>query len=184
MPPAHADPGAGAPTGPERLALVGLGSNLGESAVEVRKALTALAGLPATRLLRHSRLFRTAPWGVTAQPAFVNAAAELATRLAPRELLDHLLAIEQRQGRHRHGERWGPRLIDLDLLCLGDLAVDEPGLVLPHPHLAERAFVLAPLADLDPDRMLPGVGRVRELLARVDASGCVPLLEVGQVRGE
>lgn len=181
MLPAAADAGAAAP---ERVALVGLGGNLGDPAAEVRKALAALDGLPATRMLRHSRLYRTAPWGVTAQPAFVNAVAELATRLEPRALLRQLLAIERRQGRRRDERRWGPRLIDLDLLVLGDLALDEPGLVLPHPHLAERAFVLAPLAELDPERMLTGLGRVRELLARLEAGDCVPLLEVGQAHGE
>jgi 2-amino-4-hydroxy-6-hydroxymethyldihydropteridine diphosphokinase len=181
MLPADADTRAAAP---ERVALVGLGGNLGDPAAEVRKALAALAGLPATRLLRHSRLYRSAPWGLTAQPAFVNAVAELATRLEPRTLLDHLLAIERRQGRRRDERRWGPRLIDLDLLVLGDIVLDEPGLALPHPHLAERAFVLAPLVELDPERTLPGLGDVRELLARVDAGDCMPLLEVGQAHGE
>jgi len=172
------------PDVPERLALIGLGSNLGDPVAAVRAAIAALGEVPSTRVLRHSRLFRTEPWGMVAQPAFVNAVAELATGLSARALLDQLLALERRHGRCRDGLRWGPRVIDLDLLSLGDLVLDQPGLTLPHPRLAERAFVLAPLADLGPERVLPGIGRVGDLLARVDAAGCVPLLEVGHAGGE
>ena len=163
----------------ETVAYIGLGSNLDDPELQVRSAAKALAQLPGSRLLRLSRLFRTPPWGRAEQPAFVNAVAELATRLSPRDLLDALLALERERGRHRDGTRWGPRVIDLDILLYGDVSLDEDGLRIPHPHIAERAFVLLPLADLDADLDVPGLGRVRELLGRVDVQGCVPLSETG-----
>jgi 2-amino-4-hydroxy-6-hydroxymethyldihydropteridine diphosphokinase len=156
-------------------AYVGIGSNLGDPEAQVRGAIEALASMPQTRFVRASRLFRTAPWGRADQPAFVNAAAEIATALAPRALLDALLTIERAHGRHRDGTRWGPRTLDLDVLLYGDGVIDEPGLAIPHPHLAERAFVLLPLADLDPALQVPGRGRISELLRDVDASGIEPL---------
>jgi len=159
----------------ERDAYIGIGSNLDDPERQVRSAIADLAHLPKSRFLRASRRFRTAPWGRTDQPAFVNAAALVATRLSPRALLDALLAIERAHGRHRDGTRWGPRVLDLDILLFGHARVDEPGLAIPHPHLAERAFALLPLADLDADLDVPGQGRVRDLLARVDTQGCVPL---------
>ena len=161
--------------GVETRALVGLGSNLDDPARQIRCALAALADMPRTRLVRHSRLYQSAPWGITDQPAFVNAAAELATLLAPRALLEKLLAIECRQGRHRDGSRWGPRTLDLDLLTWADIETSEPGLMLPHPRIAERAFVLVPLAELDADAMIPGLGRVGDLLERLGTHDCVPL---------
>ena len=159
----------------EAVAYIGLGSNLDEPARQVARAIDAIAAIPSTRLLRASRFYLTAPWGRADQPAFVNAAVAIATRLSPRALLDALLAIERAHGRHRDGARWGPRTLDLDILLYGDLRIDEPGLAIPHPHLAERAFALLPLADLDADLDVPGQGRVRDLLARVDARGCAAL---------
>ncbi|MDE2223715.1 MAG: 2-amino-4-hydroxy-6-hydroxymethyldihydropteridine diphosphokinase [Xanthomonadaceae bacterium] len=153
-------------------ACVALGSNLGDPCVQVGRGFAALAALPHTILRARSRLYRTPPWGVVDQPDFVNAAARLDTTLAPRELLDALLAIEASAGRVR-GARNGPRTLDLDLLLYGDRAINEPDLVVPHPGLHERAFVLLPLADVAPDFEVPGHGLVRDLLARVDASGCV-----------
>jgi 2-amino-4-hydroxy-6-hydroxymethyldihydropteridine diphosphokinase len=105
--------------------------------------------------------------GVVDQPPFLNGAAALETELSPRELLDALLEVERRLGRERR-ERWGPRTIDLDLLLHGDAVVDDPGLTVPHPHLHERRFALEPLLDLDPDLVVPGRGRVIDLLARLD----------------
>jgi 2-amino-4-hydroxy-6-hydroxymethyldihydropteridine diphosphokinase len=157
------------------LAYVALGSNLGDPCQQVLDALAALAELPGTSVLRHSPLYRTPPWGVLDQPPFINAVAELETTLSPEALLQHLLAIEQRAGRVR-GERNGPRTLDLDLLHVDGVCRDDPPLTLPHPRLAERAFVLLPLADLAPDLHLPGQGRVAELLARVDPAGCERLL--------
>jgi len=156
----------------ERLAYIGIGSNLDDPAKQVRAAIDALQRLPRSTFVRASRLYRTAPWGRADQPVFVNAAAMISTALSPRELLDALLAIERAQGRTREGERWGPRVIDLDILVYGDVKIDESGLHVPHPHLAERAFALLPLADLDPELEIPGQGRVRALIERVDAAGC------------
>ncbi len=157
------------------LAYVALGGNLGDPCQQVLDALAALAGLPATRVLRRSPLYRTPPWGVLDQPPFINAVAELETSLSPEALLQHLLAIEQRAGRVRT-VRNGPRTLDLDLLHVEGVRREGPPLTLPHPRLAERAFVLLPLADVAPDLCLPGQGSVAELLARVDPAGCERLL--------
>lgn len=156
-------------------AYVGLGGNVGDARARLRSAFDALARIPSTRLLRHSRLYRTPPWGVADQPDFVNAVAELETRLGPRDLLDALLAIERANGRRRGAERWGPRTLDLDLLAYDDLKCEEAGLTLPHPRIGERAFVLMPLAEIAADLRIPGTGTVRELLARVDTAGCEPI---------
>lgn len=154
------------------VAFVGLGANLGDPVVTVRRALQCLAALPDTRVLRASRLYRTQPWGVLAQPDFINAVAMLDTALAPRRLLDALLAIEREYGRERESEpRWGPRVLDLDLLLHGQTMLDEPGLRLPHPYLHARAFVLLPLAEIAPETMIPGVGRVATLATGIAASG-------------
>jgi 2-amino-4-hydroxy-6-hydroxymethyldihydropteridine diphosphokinase len=156
-------------------AFIALGSNLDDPRAQVLRGFDALSRLPELQLLARSRLYRSAPWGVIEQPEFVNAAAEIETALAPRELLGALLGIERAAGRDRSGTRWGPRVLDLDLLLYGDLECDVPGLTLPHPHLHERAFVLLPLNDLAPDLAVPGRGPVRELLAQVDPAGCALL---------
>lgn len=151
---------------------IGLGSNLADPRVQVEAGLSALAGLPMTRLVARSRLYRSAPWGRADQPEFVNAVAQIETALAPRELLDALLAIERHAGRKRDGARWGPRVLDLDVLAYGERRIAEPGLHVPHPHLHERAFVLVPLVEIAPDLDIPGRGRIKDLLAGVDASTC------------
>jgi 2-amino-4-hydroxy-6-hydroxymethyldihydropteridine diphosphokinase len=158
-----------------RLAYIGIGSNLDDPERQVRAAIDALGRLPRSTLVGASRLFRTEPWGRADQPVFVNAAAAISTDLAPRELLEALLAIERAHGRTRDGERWGPRVIDLDILVYGDAKLDEPGLHVPHPRLAERAFALLPLADLAPDLEIPGQGRVGALVERIDTTGCSAL---------
>ena len=127
-------------------AYVGLGSNLGDPAANVEQAMTALAQLGT--VTKRSSLYKTKPWGNRAQPDFVNAAVLLETPLAAADLLAALKTLEKRLGRV-DGERWGPRAIDLDLLTYDDLEIDEPGLRVPHPQLFERAFVLAPLAEID-----------------------------------
>ena len=160
---------------PERAAYIGLGSNLDDPEHHVRTALDDLSRMPATRAGRRSRLFRTPPWGGVSQPPFVNAAAEVWTALEPRPLLDALLAIERRHGRVRNATRWGPRTLDLDILAFGECVVDDADLHIPHPRLAERAFVLLPLADIDENLHVAGVGRVGDLLGRVDTSSCVPI---------
>ncbi|MGH8271919.1 MAG: 2-amino-4-hydroxy-6-hydroxymethyldihydropteridine diphosphokinase [Gammaproteobacteria bacterium] len=155
-------------------AWIGLGSNLGDSRAAIERAFTELGELPASELQKHSRLYCSKPWGPVPQPDFVNAVAALETALAPEVLLDELLAIESRHGRER-GERWGPRTLDLDLLLYGDETISTPRLQVPHPRLAERAFVLAPFAELAPDLQVPGAGTVMELLSRVEQGGVIPL---------
>lgn len=153
------------------LAYVALGSNLGNPRQQLLDAMDALANLPDTRLLRRSPLYLTPPWGVLQQPPFVNAAVELDTGLSPHALLDALLAIEQQAGRVR-AERNGPRTLDLDLLHVDGMQLDDTRLTLPHPRMAERAFVLLPLRDIAPGLPLPGQGTVAEQLARLDLAGC------------
>ena len=157
-------------------ACIGLGGNIGDVRAALRAALAALDALPGTRLLRASRVYLTPPWGREDQPGFLNAAAVLETGLAPAALLEALLAIERAHGRERtsYGSRWGPRTLDLDLLLHGDAVVDAPGLVLPHPQMHARAFVLVPLAEIAPDAEVPGRGRVADLLAAEYASDIRP----------
>jgi 2-amino-4-hydroxy-6-hydroxymethyldihydropteridine diphosphokinase len=156
-------------------AYVALGSNLGDSRQHLLDAIEALAALPQTAVTARSRIYRTPPWGVTDQPDFLNAVVALETALPPHELLDALLTIERAAGRQRNGERWGPRTLDLDLLHVVDQAVNDERLTLPHPHIADRAFVLLPLHDVAPDLAIPGQGRVADLLRGVDTQGCEPL---------
>ena len=155
-------------------AFVALGANLGDPASTVRAAFAALANLPASRVVHCSSLYRTAPVGITEQPEFVNAVAQLETDLAPEALLDALLEIEQRFGRIR-AERNGPRTLDLDLLLYGDQFVSLPRLTLPHPRLHLRAFVLYPLAEIAPDLKIPGRGTVAAWLPAVANQGIVRL---------
>jgi 2-amino-4-hydroxy-6-hydroxymethyldihydropteridine diphosphokinase len=152
------------------IAYVALGSNLSDPAMQVRNALIELGRIEATQLIAHSRLFRSPPWGKPGQPEFVNAVARLRTSLEPRALLNAMLAIEAAAGRIRM-ERWGPRILDLDLLLFADRIIDEPGLHVPHPRLSERAFVLLPLADIAPTLQIDGMGSVAELAGKVDCSG-------------
>lgn len=153
-------------------AFIALGSNLGDARGQVLGAFAALDRLPQTRLLARSPLFLTPPWGVLDQPAFINAVARVDTTLSPHALLDALLGIERAAGRVRDGERWGPRTLDLDLLHLDGVTLSDERLTLPHPRIADRAFVLLPLHALAPDLYLPGQGRVADLLAAVDVAGC------------
>ncbi len=147
------------------IAYIGLGSNLGEREGLLRRALEQLDATPGIRLLATSRFRETDPVGFTEQPQFLNAAARVETTLSPRELLDMLLGIETALGRTRDGPRFGPRTLDLDLLLYGDEQLAEPGLTIPHPRLAERAFVLEPLVELAPGLVVPGRGSVETLLA-------------------
>jgi 2-amino-4-hydroxy-6-hydroxymethyldihydropteridine diphosphokinase len=145
------------------IAYVGLGSNLGDREANLRRALELLEELGPARI---SSIRETDPVGITDQPRFLNAVAEVLTDLPAREVLDRLLAIERGLGREREEEvRWGPRTIDLDLLLYGSETIDEPGLTVPHPRLARRRFVLEPLHELDPDLVLPDGRAVRDLLA-------------------
>lgn len=149
-------------------AFVALGGNLGDPVGTLHEAIRKLDGLPSTRMVCASQLYRSAAWGVTEQPDFINAVALLETSLDARTLLDAMLVIERSHGRDRDVEsRWGPRTLDLDLLLYGDAVIEEPGLRVPHPHLHERAFVLLPLAEIAPDVMIPGQGAVRDLTAAI-----------------
>jgi 2-amino-4-hydroxy-6-hydroxymethyldihydropteridine diphosphokinase len=141
------------------VAYVGIGSNLGDRERLVRRAAELIGAV------RLSTVIETEPWGHEDQPMFLNAVAELETPLTARQLLDHLLDVERRLGRERVGPQWGPRTIDLDLLLFGDEAIEEPGLVVPHPRLTEREFVLKPLVELVPTLKIPGKGTVQEALA-------------------
>jgi 2-amino-4-hydroxy-6-hydroxymethyldihydropteridine diphosphokinase len=149
-------------------AYVGLGANLGDREGTIRRALELLDERAGIRIVGVSTFRETEPVGYLDQPRFVNAAAELDTTLAPRELLDALLAVERELGRMRGGPRFGPRTIDLDLLVYGDRVVDEPALEVPHPRLHERRFALEPLAELAPALVVPGRGTVETLLAELD----------------
>jgi 2-amino-4-hydroxy-6-hydroxymethyldihydropteridine diphosphokinase len=140
-------------------AYVGLGSNLGDRERLIAQAAELIGAL------RLSTVIETEPWGFGDQPKFLNAVAELETELTPRQLLDHLLDVERRLGRERIGPQWGPRTIDLDLLLYGEETIDEPGLVVPHPRLAQREFVLRPLVELVPLLKIPGIGTVQDTLA-------------------
>jgi 2-amino-4-hydroxy-6-hydroxymethyldihydropteridine diphosphokinase len=145
-------------------AFVGLGANLGDREEAIRRAAELIG---AHRL---STIRETEPWGMTDQPLFLNAVAEVEWEGSGRELLELLLAVERDLGRVRDGRRWGSREIDLDLLVFGTEAIDEPGLTVPHPHLAQRLFVLEPLAELAPDLEVPGHGVVAALLAKLQSS--------------
>ena len=151
-------------------AYVGLGANLGDREATIRRAVELLAEREGIEVLVVSALRETDPVGLEDQPRFLNGAAVLETTLGPRALLETLLEVERVLGRTRDGPRFGPRAIDLDLLLYDDETVDEPGLTVPHPRLHERRFALEPLADLDPQLVVPGRGTVSELLAGLDAS--------------
>jgi 2-amino-4-hydroxy-6-hydroxymethyldihydropteridine diphosphokinase len=150
-------------------AFVGIGSNLGEPERQISAALAELAAEDGIELVAVSTLRQTDPVGYLDQPSFLNGAAQLETDLPPRELLERLLAIEARLGRVRgEGPRFGPRTIDLDLLVYGDETIEESGLAVPHPRLAERRFALEPLAELAPGLDVPGLGPVQALLAELE----------------
>ena len=155
-------------------AYVALGANLGDPAATVRAAFGALANLPESRVVHGSSLYRTAPVGITEQPEFINAVAQLETTLAPEALLDALFDIELRFGRIR-ADKNGPRTLDLDLLLYNDQFLELPRLTLPHPRLHLRAFVLHPLAEIAPDLLIPGRGSIAAWLPAVANQGIVKL---------
>lgn len=151
------------------IAYIGLGANLGKRDATIEEALRLLGEDDRTSVLGSTVPIETEPVGYEDQPRFLNAAANLATTRSPRELLELLLSIERALGRVRgEGPRYGPRTIDLDLLVYGTETIDEPALVVPHPRLHERRFVLEPLAELDPELVVPGRGSVSALLAELE----------------
>ena len=152
------------------VAYLGLGSNLGDSRRQIEQAIAEIDRLPATEVLRVSRLYGSRAWGKTDQPDFTNAVVEVQTRLAPRELLMLVKEIEKQHGRER-GERWGPRPLDVDILVYGIDSISEPELQVPHPRMWDRAFVLRPLADIQPETVGPDGRTVLERLQDDEIAG-------------
>lgn len=155
-------------------AYIGIGANLDDPVEQVRSAFGALDAIDATRLKARSSLYRSAPVGYAEQPDFVNAVARVESALAAQTLLERLLAIERAAGRTRTRPN-GPRTLDLDLLLFDDDCIESAQLVVPHPRMHERAFVLIPLVEIAPDAIIPGRGRAVDLLARIDRSGVTRL---------
>jgi len=144
-------------------AYVGLGSNLHGPARQLETTFELLGDIRATRLIKRSSLYRSAPFGGVDQPDFINAVASLLTQLSAQDLLRELQRVEDERGRERGGVRWGPRVLDLDLLVYSNQKIDEPGLCVPHPGIAERNFVLLPLGEIAPELNIPGLGRIASL---------------------
>jgi 2-amino-4-hydroxy-6-hydroxymethyldihydropteridine diphosphokinase len=152
-------------------ALLALGGNVGDVRATFERAIAMLCDDGTVRLVTRSSDYRTPPWGVANQPAFINAVIIVTTSLDPHALLARAQVIERALGRNRSSEpRWGPRPIDIDILAYNDVALHEPDLTLPHPRLFERAFVLVPLAEIAPVRLVAG-RRIGDALARLDLSG-------------
>jgi len=158
-------------------ACVALGANIGEPLRQIEAAFAALAALPGTRVLARSSLYRSAPVGYADQPDFINAVAMIETALAPHALLDALLAIERAHGRVREFPN-SPRTLDLDIVLYGDVVLQEPGLTIPHARMLERAFVMLPLAEIAPDAVVPGQGKVSDLARLVDAASVAQLQKI------
>ncbi len=156
-------------------AYIGVGSNLEDPRTQVLTACARLAEVPRTRVVLTSRLYASRPFGPVPQPDFVNAVAGVLTQLDPEALLAQLRALESAMGRSAERVRWGPRIIDLDLLAFSSERRSDPSLTLPHLGIVERNFVLYPLAEIAPELELPGLGRVAELKGRVTSDGLTPL---------
>jgi 2-amino-4-hydroxy-6-hydroxymethyldihydropteridine diphosphokinase len=165
-------------------ALIALGGNVGDVRNTLERAIAALCDGTEVRLIAKSSDYRTPPWGDENQPPFVNLAIAVATELAPHALLARAQDVERRLGRERAKDRrWGPRTIDLDLIAYDDVALDTPDLTLPHPRWRERAFVLVPLAQIAPERVIGGI-KVRDALTRADATGIERLPPLSSATGE
>jgi len=160
-------------------AIIALGGNVGDVRATFKSAIADICTLAQAKLLARSSDYATPPWGEEQQPPFVNACIEIETKLAPHALLDVLQAVERKFGRDRTKERrWGPRTLDLDLIAYDDVSLQKPELTLPHPRLFERAFVLVPLAEIAPDRVIGGI-RVRDGLAPLSTQGIARLPDTG-----
>jgi 2-amino-4-hydroxy-6-hydroxymethyldihydropteridine diphosphokinase len=152
-------------------ALIALGGNVGDVRATFKKAIATICGMAQAALLARSSDYATPPWGNERQPRFINACIEIETSLDPHALLFTLQKIEQKFGRDRSKEeRWGPRTLDLDLIAYDDVSLQRPELTLPHPRLFERAFVLAPLVEIAPDRLIAGRS-IRAALEELSTEG-------------
>ena len=151
-------------------ALLGFGGNVGDVRATLAGAVAAFADGKEVRLHYASSHYRTPPWGVLSQPRFINMAISVETQLSPRDLLQRAMNTEAKFGRDRSQGRWGPRTLDIDLLSYDDLVIDEPGLILPHPRMFERAFVLVPLNEIVPGRVIAG-RNIKQALAKLDDRG-------------
>lgn len=151
-------------------ALLGFGGNVGDVRATLADAVAAFADGKDVRLHYASSHYRTPPWGVLSQPRFINMAISVDTRLSPRDLLQRAMNTEAKFGRDRSQGRWGPRTLDIDLLSYDDLVIDEPGLILPHPRMFERVFVLVPLNEIVPGRIIAG-RNIKQALAKLDDRG-------------
>jgi 2-amino-4-hydroxy-6-hydroxymethyldihydropteridine diphosphokinase len=156
-------------------AILALGSNVGDKAANIARAIGLLTESGEIEVVRRSGIYRTPPWGKLDQDWFANACLSVATRLSPGDLLEKCQSIEQRMGRVR-GEKWGPRVIDIDILVYRDVASSDPALTLPHPRITERAFVLVPLGDIAPELEIAG-RCVADWLSAADRSGISPMKE-------
>jgi 2-amino-4-hydroxy-6-hydroxymethyldihydropteridine diphosphokinase len=151
--------------------LLALGANVGDARANLERAIAQFCDGDLVRLLARSSDYQTPPWGLEQQPEFVNLCLIVETALTPAALLERIQQVERALGRDRaHEVHWGPRPIDIDIIAYDDVVVDEPALKLPHPHVFERAFVLVPLAEIAPDRVIAGT-RVSDALARIDTTG-------------
>jgi 2-amino-4-hydroxy-6-hydroxymethyldihydropteridine diphosphokinase len=152
-------------------ALLALGANVGDPRLNLERAIALLCDGDLVRMQARSSDYQTPPWGLEQQPEFVNLCLIVETALTPAALLERIHEVERALGRDRaHEVRWGPRPIDIDILAYDDVVIDEPALKLPHPHLFDRAFVLVPLAEIAPERIIAGT-RVRDALGRIDTTG-------------
>ncbi len=164
-------------------ALLALGGNVGDVRATLARAVETLCDGRKVRLIARSSDYLTPPWGVADQPPFVNLCIAVETSLSPQDLLARAQQVEREGGRDRSREtRWGPRPLDIDILAYDDLSLDTPELTLPHPRLLERAFVLVPLAEIAPERVIAGI-RVRDALTRIDAAGVKKLPTHGSIPG-
>ena len=158
-------------------AWLGLGSNLQHPVTQLREALKQLNTLDSVEVMKTSSFYRTAPWGDKFQDDFINAVVQIETSLDAVSLLGEVQLLEDAMGRRRGGRRWGPRIIDIDLLLYGDQQYQSDKLVVPHPHMHKRAFVLMPLAELDDTLEIPGLGAIGQYLEQLDCSGISLLAE-------
>ena len=161
---------------------IGLGANLSNPIAQLQNAIAALNSIPKTQLIKTSSLYGSKPLGPADQPDYVNAVAELATKLVPENLLDYLQRIENEQGRARKAERWGPRTLDLDIILFGDQVINTPRLTIPHYHFQHREFVLYPLAEIASDLVFPDGGTLQIALQKVDRNG-LERLNIAQYQG-